>query len=68
MNASVGGGDRGAGGGSWRVPPDETLQVCDPKDKAEQVIPHLSILTYLFNKQLLTCRIYTALKDIIGAA
>lgn len=25
----------GGGGGSWRLPPDETLQVADPKDKEE---------------------------------
>lgn len=26
----------GGAGGSWRLPPDETLQVADPKQKDEQ--------------------------------
>lgn len=25
----------GSGGGSWRLPPDETLQVSDPKEKID---------------------------------
>lgn len=25
----------GSGGGSWRLPPDETLQVSDPKEKLD---------------------------------
>ncbi|XP_030383907.1 inactive dipeptidyl peptidase 10 [Scaptodrosophila lebanonensis] len=29
--------DRGGGGGSWRLPPDETLQVQDPKQKDQDL-------------------------------
>ncbi|XP_014089401.1 dipeptidyl peptidase 4 [Bactrocera oleae] len=29
--------DRGGGGGSWRLPPDETLQVQDPKQKNDDL-------------------------------
>ncbi|XP_022230750.2 dipeptidyl aminopeptidase-like protein 6 isoform X1 [Drosophila obscura] len=29
--------DRGGGGGSWRLPPDETLQVQDPKQKDQDI-------------------------------
>lgn len=32
MHANIS-ADRGGGGGSWRLPPDETLQVQDPKQK-----------------------------------
>lgn len=37
MHANVHTDRAGGGGGSWRLPPDETLQVADPKQKEEQV-------------------------------
>uniref|UniRef100_A0A182SCC9 Uncharacterized protein n=1 Tax=Anopheles maculatus TaxID=74869 RepID=A0A182SCC9_9DIPT len=36
MHANVHTDRAGGGGGSWRLPPDETLQVADPKQKEEQ--------------------------------
>ncbi|XP_055534810.1 inactive dipeptidyl peptidase 10 isoform X1 [Wyeomyia smithii] len=36
MHANVHTERAGGGGGSWRLPPDETLQVADPKQKEEQ--------------------------------
>ncbi|TDG39336.1 hypothetical protein AWZ03_014242 [Drosophila navojoa] len=36
MHANVA-SDRGGGGGSWRLPPDETLQVQDPKQKDQDL-------------------------------
>ncbi|XP_055593286.1 dipeptidyl peptidase 4 [Uranotaenia lowii] len=36
MHANVHTDRGGGGGGSWRLPPDETLQVADPKQKEEQ--------------------------------
>lgn len=35
MHANVHTDRAGGGGGSWRLPPDETLQVADPKQKEE---------------------------------
>lgn len=35
MHAATSDRGGGAGGGSWRLPPDETLQVQDPKDKLD---------------------------------
>lgn len=32
----------GSGGGSWRLPPDETLQVSDPKEKLDVSIHSIS--------------------------
>lgn len=38
----------GGGGGSWRLPPDETLQVADPKTKEDvSVLLYCIIPTYI---------------------
>ncbi|GBP23133.1 hypothetical protein EVAR_13154_1 [Eumeta japonica] len=37
----------GGGGGSWRLPPDETLQVADPKSAKEEVRNERIIITFL---------------------
>uniref|UniRef100_A0A1A9V2A1 Peptidase S9 prolyl oligopeptidase catalytic domain-containing protein n=1 Tax=Glossina austeni TaxID=7395 RepID=A0A1A9V2A1_GLOAU len=37
MHANVTSDKAGGGGGSWRLPPDETLQVQDPKQKDEDL-------------------------------